>query len=142
MPEAIIKLGGLPLYATVSGFYSAGNADIDRGYRNAGNVVQSHGETDVTIAGGKLRLDWLNAFAVGATSFTPYTSVGHVKAKFDGYSETGVASRSAGITAPNEPRPAAWAWTPSIPSARPSTCWRGLKAFTGLTTRAAAQAVS
>ncbi|MCQ4312327.1 autotransporter domain-containing protein [Pseudomonas stutzeri] len=89
MPEAIIKLGGFPLYATVSGFYSAGDADIDRGYRNAGAIVQSHGETDVTIAGGKLRLDWLNAFAVGATSFTPYTSVGHVKAKFDGYSETG-----------------------------------------------------
>ena len=89
MPEAIFKLGGLPLYATVSGFYSSGDADIERGYRNAGNIVQSHGETDVTIVGGKLRLDWLDAFTVASTAFTPYTSVGHVEAKFDGYSETG-----------------------------------------------------
>lgn len=89
MPEAIIKLGALPLYATISGFYSSGDADIDRGYRNAGNIVQSHGETDVTIVGGKLRLDWLNAFTVASTAFTPYTSVGHVEAKFDGYTETG-----------------------------------------------------
>jgi probable HAF family extracellular repeat protein len=89
MPEAIIKLGALPIYATVSGFYSSGNADIDRGYRNAGNIVQSHGETDVTITGGKLRLDWLDAFTVASTAFTPYTSVGHVEAKFDGYTETG-----------------------------------------------------
>lgn len=89
MPEAIIKLGTLPLYATASGFYSSGDADIDRGYRNAGNIVQSHGETDVTIVGGKLRLDWLNAFTVASTAFTPYTSVGHVEAKFDGYTETG-----------------------------------------------------
>jgi probable HAF family extracellular repeat protein len=89
MPEAIIKLGTLPIYATVSGFYSSGNADIDRGYRNAGNIVQSHGETDVTITGGKLRLDWLDAFTVASTAFTPYTSVGHVEAKFDGYTETG-----------------------------------------------------
>lgn len=89
MPEAIIKLGTLPLYATVSGFYSSGDADIDRGYRNAGNIVQSHGETDVTIVGGKLRFDWLNAFKVASTAFTPYTSVGHVEAKFDGYTETG-----------------------------------------------------
>lgn len=89
MPEAIIKLGALPLYATVSAFYSSGDADIDRGYRNAGNIVQSHGETDVTIVGGKLRLDWLDAFTVASTAFTPYTSVGHVEAKFDGYTETG-----------------------------------------------------
>ncbi|PNG14301.1 autotransporter domain-containing protein [Stutzerimonas stutzeri] len=89
MPEAIIKLGTLPLYTTVSAFYSSGDADIDRGYRNAGNIVQSHGETDVTIVGGKLRLDWLNAFTVASTAFTPYTSVGHVEAKFDGYTETG-----------------------------------------------------
>ena len=89
MPEAIIKLGALPLYATVSAFYSSGDADIDRGDRNAGNIVQSHGETDVTIVGGKLRLDWLNAFTVASTAFTPYTSVGHVEAKFDGYTETG-----------------------------------------------------
>lgn len=89
MPEAVIKLDDLPLYVTVSGFYSQGNADIDRGYRNAGNVVRSAGETDVTIVGGKLRLDWLNAFTVASTAFTPYTSVGHVEAKFDGYTETG-----------------------------------------------------
>ena len=89
MPEAIIKLGTLPLYTTVSAFYSSGDADIDRGYRNAGNIVQSHGETDVTIVGGKLRLDWLDAFTVASTAFTPYTSVGHVEAKFDGYTETG-----------------------------------------------------
>lgn len=89
MPEAVIKLGGIPLYATVSGFYSEGDADIDRGYRNTGNIVQSHGETDVTIVGGRLRLDWLNAFTVASTAFTPYTSVGHVEARFDGYTETG-----------------------------------------------------
>ena len=89
MPEALIKLGELPVYATVSGFYSYGDADIDRGYRNAGDIVRSSGETDVTIVGSKLRFDWLNALTLGSTAFTPYTSVSHVEAKFDGYTETG-----------------------------------------------------
>ena len=43
----------------------------------------------MTIIGSKLRFDRLNALTLGSTAFTPYTSVSHVEAKFDGYTETG-----------------------------------------------------
>lgn len=89
VPEVIVQVLDTPLYATATGLYSKSDANVDRGYLNAGTEVQSHGNTDVTTAGGRLRLDWLNAYTLGRTAFTPYTSVGYLQTKADGYTETG-----------------------------------------------------
>lgn len=87
-PEASIPLTD-GLHATIGGYYSPGRLDVTRGYLNAGLADYSRGETDTQTWGGKLRLDWLNAFSAGDWAFTPYTSITYTHARLDGYSEYG-----------------------------------------------------
>ena len=89
MPEVIAKVSGTPLYASISGYYNWGDADVKRGYDNAGYREYSSGSTDVRTAAIRARLDWLDAAKLGSTALTPYTSLTYTRTKIDGYTETG-----------------------------------------------------
>ena len=91
MPEIIAKLSGTPLYATFSGYVNAGEADIKRGYDNAGTREYGRGSADTRTTAVRARLDWLDAVKFGNTALTPYTSVTYTRTKVDAYSETGGA---------------------------------------------------
>jgi len=88
VPEIVAALPGTPLYLTVSGYYNAGDADIKRGYLNAGTPVTSDGSPDTSTTGARLRLDWFNALQ-GDLRLTPYVSISGYRGQVIGYTETG-----------------------------------------------------
>lgn len=90
MPEAIISLPA-SLYLTVSGYYGRGEADIERGYLNAGRREFASASPGQRSAGARLRLDWKDAVAWARTSLTPYTSLTYLETRTDGYAESGGA---------------------------------------------------
>lgn len=91
LPEVVAKLSDTSLYATFSAYYNQGEADITRGYDNAGMREYGHGSTDTRTTAVRARLDWLNAITDGNTAFTPYASVTHTRTRIDSYRETGGA---------------------------------------------------
>lgn len=91
LPELIVRIPHTSIHATASLMYNDGDADIQRGYLNAGVATASQGDTDVRTYGGRLRFDWLNALDLGKTAFTPYVSQTHLVSKMDGYTEAASA---------------------------------------------------
>ncbi|HEY4074365.1 MAG TPA: autotransporter domain-containing protein [Herbaspirillum sp.] len=89
LPELTTRLGETSLYATISALYANGTADIDRGYENSGMTVQSRGSANVENMAAQIRLDWRNAWALGKTAFTPYTSLMYDRTKLGAYTESG-----------------------------------------------------
>ncbi|HUH60972.1 MAG TPA: autotransporter domain-containing protein [Candidimonas sp.] len=89
LPELTYKLPDTSLYATVSGYYSDGDMEIKRTYLNAGTPVQSRGKPNVSTAGARLRVDWLDAASWGRTAFTPYASLTYMRTHLSGYTERG-----------------------------------------------------
>ena len=89
LPEIVAALPRTPLYLTVSGYYNAGDADIKRGYLNAGSPVTSDGSPDTSTTGARLRLDWLNALETGDLRLTPYVSISGYRGHVSAYTETG-----------------------------------------------------
>ena len=89
VPEIVAGLAGTQLYLTLSGYYNAGDADIKRGYQNAGTAVTSDGSPDTATTGARLRLDWLNALQAGDLRLTPYVSLSSYRGHVNGYTETG-----------------------------------------------------
>lgn len=57
VPEIIAKIPRTMIHVTATGLYSPGEVN-----------------PDVTTAGGRLRMDWLDAFKIHKTAFTPYAS--------------------------------------------------------------------
>lgn len=88
-PEVIYQWGSSSLHTTLTGLYSFGDADIDRGYINAGNMVQSQGNTSTHTAGARIRFDWQNALKIDSTNLTPYFSLSYLKTRLSNYTETG-----------------------------------------------------
>jgi len=88
MPELIVTLPA-SFYATLSGYYGQGRADIDRVYLNAGTPERVSGAPGLTTSGARLRVDWLNAATLGKINFTPYASLTYLKTRTDGYVEQG-----------------------------------------------------
>ncbi|WP_083801048.1 autotransporter domain-containing protein [Methylovorus sp. MP688] len=89
LPELIFRLPDTPLFATLSAYYNTGEADIRRGYSNAGSNATSAGSANVKETAWRARLDWLDAFKLGNTRFTPYSSLSYARSHVDGYSEHG-----------------------------------------------------
>lgn len=89
LPELTYKLPDTSLYATISGYYSDGDMEIKRTYLNAGTSTQSQGKPNVSTAGARLRMDWLNAASWGRTAFTPFASLTYMQTRLDGYIEQG-----------------------------------------------------
>jgi uncharacterized protein YhjY with autotransporter beta-barrel domain len=88
LAEALIPVTG-DLWATVSGYGYWGQADLRRGYQNAGLDDKSKGDPDVNSWSLRARLDWQNAFRAADTAFAPYVDLTYAKAKLDAYTETG-----------------------------------------------------
>ncbi|MDP1658234.1 MAG: autotransporter domain-containing protein [Methylotenera sp.] len=88
MAETFVPLGNA-LWATLGGYYQWGEADIRRGYLNAGLPTTSNGETDSRTWALRARLDWENSLALGNTQLTPYADLSHIEARTDAYTETG-----------------------------------------------------
>ncbi len=89
LPELIAAIPRTPLYGTLSFYYNGGEADVKRGYLNAGTPAISRGTPGMEQSALRLRLDWLNAFQLGKTDFTPYASMTWYRDRIDGYTETG-----------------------------------------------------
>jgi probable HAF family extracellular repeat protein len=89
LPELVAAIPHTPLRLTASAYLNKGDADIKRGYLNAGTQVISSGNPDAEASGLRLRLDWLRALERNAFAITPYTSLTYTHSHVDGYTETG-----------------------------------------------------
>ena len=74
------------LVASVLGMTGRWEADIRRGY--AGGTSTSTGDTDMESSSLRARVDWRDAFSLGAVSFSPSVQYTHTSTRIDGYQET------------------------------------------------------
>lgn len=74
---------------TLTGYYSAGKADLRRGYLNGASNDFSSGSANTQTLALRARLDWKNAFMLADTGVSPYVSYTYINAQMDGYTETG-----------------------------------------------------
>ncbi|MDO9219540.1 MAG: autotransporter domain-containing protein [Thiobacillus sp.] len=88
MAEALLPLQD-NLWATFDAYSMWGEADIRRGYLNAGLPTTSNGNTDTFTWGLRARLDWDDALAFEQVSLTPYVDLSHSETRTDAYTETG-----------------------------------------------------
>ena len=79
----------LPFIFSLTGTYGRWDADVDRGYLNAGNVDQSNGDTDIESIAFRGRMDWIDAFSFAGTKFSPRVSYTQTYTETDAYTETG-----------------------------------------------------
>ena len=89
LPEFISAIPGTPLYGTLSGYYNFGDADVRRGYDNAGFPVHSTGSASQHTWAAQGRLDWLNAVQGDRFALTPYASLLYMQNHMGSYSESG-----------------------------------------------------
>ncbi|WP_428036476.1 autotransporter domain-containing protein [Amphritea sp.] len=90
MLEGILPvLARQKLFATVGTFGHWGEADIRRGYLNAGTPDFSSASPDTISWGVRARIDWLDAWSAGQVNFTPYSDISYTKTELDGYTEVG-----------------------------------------------------
>lgn len=92
MAEALMPLTKLSqgeLWASLSAMYHWGDADITRGYLNAGLPDSSRGDTDSRTWALRARLEWDGGLQVGTAAISPYADLSYTETKVDGYTETG-----------------------------------------------------
>jgi len=75
------------LIASVLGMTGRWRADINRGY--SAGASSSKGDTDLNSSSLRARLDWKDAFNLGAVSFTPHAQYTATRTQIDGFQETG-----------------------------------------------------
>jgi len=88
MAEALLPLPQ-QLWATFAAYGMWGEADVRRGYLNAGLPTTSNGNTDTSTWGLRARLDWDHALSLGQISAAPYVDLSHTETRTDAYTETG-----------------------------------------------------
>ncbi len=90
--EALVPLsqdqGDAGLYATLSAYGHWGDADIRRGYQNAGVQDSSNGDPNMQTWGVRARLDWENLIHVADIGLSPYVDLDYAEARLDAYTET------------------------------------------------------
>ena len=105
--EGLIPLStrdGEGLWAVLSGYHHWGDADIRRGYLNAGLPDHSTGNTDARAWAVSARLEWHNLLKAGDLTASPYADLSHMRVRTDAYTETGggfpaaVNARSENVT--------------------------------------------
>lgn len=70
-------------------YYGDWDANVKRGYLNAGLLDSSRGDTGMTSAALRLRADWKDAYTHGKWSITPRIAYTGIDTHGDGYTETG-----------------------------------------------------
>ncbi len=88
LAEALIPVAG-NLWAVLGGYGHWGDADLRRGYLNAGSPDASTGKPGVDTWGLRARLEWDRAFSLAAVGFSPYADLSYSEAKMAAYTETG-----------------------------------------------------
>jgi probable HAF family extracellular repeat protein len=78
----------LPLTASLTGLYGGYDADIQRGYLNAGAQDFSHGDTGIDSWALRARLDWNDAFRLGPVGFSPRIEYTVTRVRVDDFTET------------------------------------------------------
>lgn len=85
--EALIPVAG-SLWSVLSGYYQWGNADITRGYSNAGRLTSSRGSPTTGSWALRGRLEWEGLTDLPGFHLNPYGEVSYARASSDAYSET------------------------------------------------------
>ncbi|MEP2774505.1 MAG: autotransporter domain-containing protein [Luteolibacter sp.] len=80
---------GNPFIYTLTGILGDWSADIDRNYINGAMIDTSYGDTDVTAAALRMRVDWLDALSFQGFGITPKIQYTIAHTEVDGYTETG-----------------------------------------------------
>ncbi len=88
MAETLLPLSNM-LWATLDAYGMWGEADVRRGYLNAGLPTKSNGQADTFTWGLRARIDWDHALSLGQFDLTPYADVSHTDTRTDAYTETG-----------------------------------------------------
>lgn len=88
LAEALIPVSR-GFWATFGAYRHWGEADLKRGYLNAGVQTASKASPDTNTWGVRARVDWNDAINFAGTGFTPYADISYAKARVDGYTETG-----------------------------------------------------
>jgi probable HAF family extracellular repeat protein len=89
MAELLGNIAGTRLWWSAGLLYLLGDADVKRGYPNAGVADFSSGRPDVQGSAARLRVDWEDVVRWGASAFTPYADLTYARTEIDAYSETG-----------------------------------------------------
>lgn len=87
--EAQAPLGPPGVWGTVTVLYHRGEADLRRGYLNAGMPDSSRGSTDARTWGIRVRADLEAAFRLGSATLSPYAALSQVETKAGAYAESG-----------------------------------------------------
>ncbi len=77
------------LWGVVGGFYMGGEADVRRGYLNAGTPDASTGSAPTQTWGLRGRLEWDQAVNWGKLSASPYGELSYMRTQSEAYTETG-----------------------------------------------------
>ncbi|MCU7939589.1 MAG: autotransporter outer membrane beta-barrel domain-containing protein, partial [gamma proteobacterium symbiont of Bathyaustriella thionipta] len=85
----LFPLNNGQLWASLAAYYDRGEADIDRGYLNAGLPEKSSASPDTMSWALKAHIEWDNAFQAKDIRFNPYASISYIKSEIDAYTETG-----------------------------------------------------
>lgn len=88
LAEALLPLSG-KLWATFGAYGHWGDADLKRGYLNAGTQDFSNGTPDVDTWGLRARLELDKAYRIASADFSPYADLTYNQAKLAAYTETG-----------------------------------------------------
>lgn len=88
LAEALVPLAG-SLWATFGAHFERGQADLRRGYLNAGRQDFSIASPRVNARGARARLDWENARRLAGTDFSPFLDLSYRETKLAAYTETG-----------------------------------------------------
>lgn len=89
LAEADFQPSGSAIVYSALAYYGNWDADIKRGYLNAGLTDFSRGKTDMETFAFRLRADWRDFYQSGNVSVTPRLSYTLIHTKTDGYTETG-----------------------------------------------------
>ncbi len=87
--EVDYRPAGSSLLYSFTAMVGSWDADIKRGYLNAGVEDSSNGSSDIEGASLRARVDWLNAWRMGDTNLTPRVQYALTRTRMDGYTETG-----------------------------------------------------
>ena len=75
------------IWGVLSGYYQWGDADVKRGYQNAGTDTSSSGSPDTTTWVLRTRVEWEAMVDPAGPQLNPYGDLSYARAKMDGYTE-------------------------------------------------------
>ncbi len=83
--------GGSTIQASLLGYYSSFDTDLNRAYASGAGTDISSGSPDLKSAAIRAKVDWINAMTMGDVQVSPYAALTLSDAKVSAYTETGGA---------------------------------------------------